>query len=74
MDVEFVEKLPASSYGFPCGYRQDFLVERAKIPESLFDFKYLVGHNEMKDTYLDVSQIAITSCGMCNIDMRPVSV
>ncbi|KAI6183915.1 actin [Aphelenchoides bicaudatus] len=42
IDVDFMEKLPASSYGFPCGFRKDFLAERAKIPESLFDFKYLI--------------------------------
>ncbi|CAD5217870.1 unnamed protein product [Bursaphelenchus xylophilus] len=71
VDIEFMDKLPASSYGFPCGFRKDFLAERAKIPESLFDLKYLEGHDEVKESLLDVSQVAHTSCGMCDIDVRP---
>lgn len=76
IDVEYMEKLPASSYGFPCGFRKDFLAERAKIPESLFDLKYMEGEKEalgIKDALMDVSQIAATACGMCDIDTRPVS-
>jgi hypothetical protein len=72
VDLEFMDKLPASSYGFPCGFHKDFLGERARIPESLFDLRCLSGHETTKHTYMDVSQVAITSCGMCNIDMRPV--
>lgn len=70
-----MEKLPASSYGFPCGFRKDFLAERAKIPEALFDFKYMDGEKEnisIKGSLMDVSQIAATSCGMCDVDIRQV--
>lgn len=68
-----MEKLPASNYGFPCGFKKDFLAERAKIPEALFDFKYLVGHEDRRSVYMEIPRVAINSCGMCNIDMRPVS-
>ncbi|KAI6194520.1 WD repeat-containing protein 48-like protein [Aphelenchoides besseyi] len=71
IDVDFMEKLPASSYGFPCGFRKDFLAERARIPEALFDKKYLEGHEVLRETYLDVSTVAMTSCGMCDVDIRP---
>lgn len=73
IDVEFMEKLPAVSYGFPCGFRKDFLAERAKIPEALFDLKYIDGEKEnstIKSSLMDVSQIAATSCGMCDVDIR----
>lgn len=53
IDLEFMEKLPAVSYGFPDGFRKDFLAERAKIPESLFDLKYLDGDGlNNKDSYV----------------------
>jgi hypothetical protein len=73
IDLEFMEKLPAVSYGFPCGFRKDFLAERAKIPESLFDLKYLDGDGlNNRESLMNVSQIAATSCGMADIDIRPV--
>lgn len=68
-----MDKLPASSYGFPCGFRKDFLAERAKIPESLFDLKYLEGYDNVRDTLLDISQVAQTSICMSDVDVRPVS-
>jgi len=71
IDVEFMEKLPASSYGFPCGFRKEFLAERAKIPEALFDLKYMDGSDADRASLMNVSQIAVTSCGMCEIDIRP---
>jgi len=71
IDVDFMEKLPASSYGFPCGFRKDFLAERAKIPEALFDLKYAEGVDEAtKATLMTVPQVAATACGMCDVDMR----
>ncbi|KAI6198282.1 actin [Aphelenchoides fujianensis] len=60
IDMEFVEKLPA-----------DFLAERARIPESLFDKKFIEGHELLKDAYMDTSHVAVTSCGMCDVDVRP---
>jgi hypothetical protein len=93
IDVEFMEKLPASCYGFPCGLRKDFLAERAKIPESLFvfqkvkhlfsisyfvcfryDLKYMDGTDEEKSALMNISQIAMTSCGICEPDIRTVSI
>jgi hypothetical protein len=38
----------------------------------LFDLKYLVGHEHFRNE-LNISQVALTSCGICEIDMRPVS-
>ena len=72
IDVEFMEKLPAANYGFPCGFRKDFHAERAKIPEALFDLKYFDSTPEEKNCLINVSQIVMTSCGMCDIDIRPV--
>lgn len=71
IDVEFMEKLPAANYGFPCGFRKDFHAERAKIPEALFDLKYFDSTPEEKNCLINVSQIVMTSCGMCDIDIRP---
>uniref|UniRef100_A0A7E4VUT1 Actin-like protein 6A n=1 Tax=Panagrellus redivivus TaxID=6233 RepID=A0A7E4VUT1_PANRE len=73
IDVDFVDKLPAASYGFPCGFRKDFLSERAKIPESLFDLKYLhTADNKPapSSTLMNVSDIAAAACGMCENDIR----
>ncbi|KAE9550108.1 hypothetical protein FO519_006683 [Halicephalobus sp. NKZ332] len=67
-DVEFMEKLPAQSYCFPCGFRRDFHSERAKIPEALFDLKHLKGENKL--ALMNVSDIAATSCGMCEPEIR----
>ena len=69
IDVEFAEKLPSSPFCFPCGFSKEFQAERIKIPEGLFDLNYLKNVN--KETLMSVSQIAVTSCGMCDIDMRP---
>ena len=66
-----MEKLPASSYGFPCGFRKDFHSERAKIPEALFDLKYLRGENRPRHL-MTVSDIAATACGMCENEIRTV--
>lgn len=71
LDLEFMDKLPAVTYGFPCGYRRDFHAERAKIPETLFDLKHADVAEEEKAALIPVSQIAIMSCGICDIDIRP---
>lgn len=76
IDVEFMEKLPPASYDFPCGFNKDFLAERSKIPEALFDLKYINGEKEnstIKSSLMDVSQITATSCGMCDVDIRQVN-
>lgn len=68
-DFEFMDKLPANSYCFPCGFRRDFHSERAKIPEALFDLKFLKNENAQKGL-MNVSDIAATSCGMCEPEIR----
>uniref|UniRef100_A0A0N5AM89 Actin n=1 Tax=Syphacia muris TaxID=451379 RepID=A0A0N5AM89_9BILA len=69
IDVEYAEKLPSSPFCFPCGFSKEFQAERIKIPEGLFDLNYLKNVNT--EALMSVSQIAVTSCGMCDIDMRP---
>ncbi|KAL3089937.1 hypothetical protein niasHS_006389 [Heterodera schachtii] len=72
IDYEFMDKLPAVQYGFPCGYRRDFHAERAKIPEALFDLKHATDISETeRATLMSVSQVALTSCNTCDIDIRP---
>uniref|UniRef100_A0A915AUE1 Actin-like protein 6A n=2 Tax=Parascaris TaxID=6254 RepID=A0A915AUE1_PARUN len=69
IDVEFAEKLPSSPFCFPCGFSREFQADRVKIPEGLFDLNYL--KNVVPSSLMTVSQIAATSCGMCDIDIRP---
>jgi len=41
------------------GFRKDFLAERAKIPEALFDLKYAEGVDEAtKATLMTVPQVS----------------
>ncbi|KAK6046450.1 Actin [Cooperia oncophora] len=51
--------------------KQEFLAERIKVPESLFDLKYLRNMPATQSTLLNVTQIATTAAGMCDIDIRP---
>lgn len=71
LDVEFMDKLPAVSFGFPCGYLRDFHAERAKIPEALFDLKHADLNEEERASLINVAQIALMSCGMCDVEIRP---
>uniref|UniRef100_A0A914XRE9 Uncharacterized protein n=1 Tax=Plectus sambesii TaxID=2011161 RepID=A0A914XRE9_9BILA len=68
IDVETAEKLPAAPFEFPCGYSKEFLAERVKIPEGLFDLSYVKNCNPQ--TLMTVAQVASTSIGMCDIDIR----
>jgi len=68
IDPEFAEKLPAAPYGFPCGFQKEFHGDRIKIPEGLFDLNYL--RNANQSVLMSVSQVASTSCGMTDIDIR----
>ncbi|VDM81467.1 unnamed protein product [Strongylus vulgaris] len=54
-----------------CNYEQEFLAERIKVPEALFDLKYLRNVPGTQSTLLNVTQIATTAAGMCDIDIRP---
>ncbi|RCN30462.1 hypothetical protein ANCCAN_23769 [Ancylostoma caninum] len=49
----------------------EFLAERIKVPEGLFDLKYLRNIPASQSTLLNVTQIATTAAGMCDIDIRP---
>ncbi|KJH40371.1 Actin [Dictyocaulus viviparus] len=71
LDAEYAEKLPSAPYSFPNGFTKEFLAERIKIPESLFDLKYLRNVPAVQSTLLNVTQIATTAAGMCDIDIRP---
>ncbi|VDM50822.1 unnamed protein product [Toxocara canis] len=61
--------MPSSPFCFPCGFSREFQADRVKIPEGLFDLSYL--KNVVPSSLMTVSQIAATSCGMCDIDIRP---
>ncbi|CAG9760076.1 unnamed protein product [Ceutorhynchus assimilis] len=59
-DERILSNIPAVHYEFPSGYHQDFNNERFKIAEGLFDHAMLGAGN-----------IAATSVGMCDVDIRP---
>ncbi|GAB0093639.1 actin-like protein 6B [Sergentomyia squamirostris] len=58
-DERTAAQIPAVHYEFPTGYHQDFSSERFKLAESLFDH-----------TMLGAGQLASTSVGMCDADVR----
>lgn len=58
-DERLASSIPATHYEFPSGYHQDFTSERFKLAESLFDH-----------TMLGAGQLASTSVGMCDADVR----
>lgn len=77
-----MEKLPAASFGFPCGFHKEFLAERARIPESLFDLKYFIDSEpnddenkpSIRETLMSVSQMAHTACNMVDVDIKSVKI
>lgn len=58
-DERVASQIPSVHYEFPTGYHQDFGSERFKLAESLFDH-----------TMLGAGQLASTSVGMCDADVR----
>jgi actin-like protein 6B len=58
-DERIASQIPAAHHEFPTGYHQDFGSERFKLAESLFDH-----------TMLGAGQLASTSVGMCDADVR----
>lgn len=58
-DERSAAQIPAVHYEFPTGFHQDFGSERFKLAESLFDH-----------TMLGAGQLASTSVGMCDADVR----
>ncbi|PAV59628.1 hypothetical protein WR25_08212 [Diploscapter pachys] len=69
MDIESAAKLPSTPYSFPNGFTKEFLAERIKIPEGLFDLNYL--RNMNTQGLMTMAQVAYTAAGMCDIDIRP---
>lgn len=58
-DERAASQIPSVHYEFPTGYHQEFSSERFKLAESLFDH-----------TMLGAGQLASTSVGMCDADVR----
>lgn len=58
-DERVAAQIPSVHYEFPSGAHQDFGSERFKLAESLFDH-----------TMLGAGQLAQTSVGMCDADVR----
>lgn len=58
-DERTASQIPATHYEFATGYHQDFGCERFKLAENLFDH-----------TMLGAGQLASTSVGMCDADVR----
>lgn len=58
-DERSASQIPSVHYEFPTGYHQEFSSERFKLAESLFDH-----------TMLGAGQLASTSVGMCDADVR----
>lgn len=71
-DEEVVKTMPAIHYEFPNGFHKDFGVERFKIPEPMFN--PVAGAKSGIQPTLGVGPLVTTSVGMCDIDIRPVSV
>ena len=67
-----VESIPAVHYEFPNGYNRDFAEERFKIGEALFDPSII--KDVPGNTMLSMGHVVTTSVGMCDIDIRPVSI
>lgn len=68
-DRNKVEIMPTFHYEFPNGYNKDFGGERFLIPECLFDPTNI--KDKLPGSVMGMSQIATTSVGMCEIDIRP---
>lgn len=58
-DERVAAQIPSAHFEFPTGYHQDFGYERFKLAETLFDH-----------TMLGAGQLASTSVGMCDTDVR----
>lgn len=69
-EKESIDNMPATHYEFPNGFNKDFVEERFRLSEGLFDpsmIKDIQGGNSM----LGMSHVVTTSVGMCDIDIRP---
>ncbi|CAB3410093.1 unnamed protein product [Caenorhabditis bovis] len=70
IDLEYADKLPSTPYAFPNGFHKEFLAERIKLPECLFDLNYLRGDIK-KEGLMNVAHMAAMSANMADIDIRP---
>jgi len=71
-DEEACSTIPAVTYEFPNGYRNDYGLDRFKIAESLFDpARIKMGAHPHQSTMLSAAHVVTTSVGMCDIDLRP---
>ncbi|CAD6198134.1 unnamed protein product [Caenorhabditis auriculariae] len=69
IDLEYADKLPSTPYSLPNGFTKEFMAERIKVPECLFDLKYL--KNTASTGLMPVAQMAAAAAGMSDIDIRP---
>jgi len=71
-DEDACSTIPAVTYEFPNGYRNDFGLDRFKIAESLFDpARIKMSAHPHASTMLSAAHVVTTSVGMCDIDLRP---
>lgn len=63
--------LPRISYEFPNGYNTDFGEERFRIPEALFEPSIVKGIQP--NSMLDIIHLITSSIGVCDPELRPVS-
>lgn len=68
-DDSLFGSIPTVHYEFPNGFNYSFGVERFRICEGLFDPSNVKGIEG--STAMGVTQVATTSIGMCDIDVRP---
>lgn len=70
-DEDVANTLPMKHYEFPTGYNDDFGSVRLMIPEALFDPSNVKG---VGASILGIGPLVTTSVGMCDMDIRPVSI
>ncbi|XP_046859530.1 actin-like protein 6A [Xenia sp. Carnegie-2017] len=68
-DDSLFGSIPTNHYEFPNGYNYSYGVERFRLCEGLFDPSNVKGIEG--STAMGITQVATTSIGMCDIDMRP---
>ncbi|EDV21979.1 Actin-like protein 6A [Trichoplax sp. H2] len=61
--------IPSMHYEFPDGYNNSYGVDRFKLAEGLFDPSTVKGMD--CTNLLGISQLILTSVGICDIDIRP---
>lgn len=70
-DEDVANALPMKRYEFPTGFNDDFGSTRLVIPEALFDPSNVKG---VGASILGIGPLVTTSVGMCDMDIRPVSI